>query len=184
MDARKENEPTPMTNRTTVERKSERELVVTRTFNGPARIVFEAWTKPELFRRWWAPKSMGMSVRSCEMDVRVGGQYRLEFEPDAMALFGTYLEVTPHSRLVWTNEEGGEGGPVTTVTFEEKGGKTLLVMHELYASKVAGRELFRRSCATVLPCHGDPVRLTKSASPRTAGDVDRDRTTDLRARAG
>ena len=137
MDARRESEPTPMKNRTTVERKSERELVVTRTFNGPARIVFEAWTNPELFKRWWAPKSMGMSLLSCEMDVRVGGRYRLEFEPDAMAFFGTYLEVTPPSRLVWTNEEGGEGGPVTTVTFEEKGGKTLLVMHELYPSKEA-----------------------------------------------
>ena len=134
---RRESEPTPMKNPTTVERKSERELVTTRTFNGPARIVFEAWTKPELFRRWWVPKSMGMSLRSCEMDVRVGGRYRLEFEPDAMAFFGTYLEVTPHSRLVWTNEEGGEGGPVTTVTFEEKRGKTLLVMHELYSSKEA-----------------------------------------------
>jgi uncharacterized protein YndB with AHSA1/START domain len=137
MDARKESEPTPMKNSTTVERKSERELVTTRTFNAPARIVFEAWTKPELFKRWWVPKSMGMSLLSCEMDVRVGGKYRLEFAPDAMAFFGTYLEVTPHSRLVWTNEEGGEGGPVTTVTFEEKGGKTLLVMHELYPSKEA-----------------------------------------------
>src|SRR5512145_1864586 len=126
-----------MKNYTTVERKSERELVVTRTFNGPARIMFEAWTQPELFRRWWMPKSMGMYMRSCEMDVRVGGKYRLEFETDAMEFFGTYLEVTPHSRLVWTNEEGGEGGPVTTVTFEEKAGKTLLVMHELYPSKEA-----------------------------------------------
>ncbi|MER9866319.1 SRPBCC family protein [Mesorhizobium sp. M0136] len=124
-----------MKNRTTVERKSERELVVTRTFDAPARIVFEAWTKPELFQQWWVPKSMGMLLRSCEMDVRVGGKYRLEFEPDAMAFFGTYLEVTAHSRLVWTNEEDGEGGPVTTVTFEEKGGKTLLVLHELYPSK-------------------------------------------------
>jgi uncharacterized protein YndB with AHSA1/START domain len=137
MDARRESEPTPMKNRTTAERKSERELVVTRTFNGPARIVFEAWTRPELFRRWWVPKSLGMVLRSCEMDVRVGGQYRLEFEPEGMAFFGTYLEVTPHSRLVWTNEEGGEGGSVTTVTFEETGGKTLLVLHELYASKEA-----------------------------------------------
>ena len=136
MDARRKSEPTPMKNRTTVERKSERELVVTRTFNGPARIVFEAWTKPELFRRWWAPKSMGMSLRSCEMDVRVGGKYRLEFEPDGMAFFGTYLEVTPHSRLVWTNEESDDAA-VTTVTFEEKGGKTLLVLHELYPSKEA-----------------------------------------------
>ncbi len=136
MDARRESEA-PMKNPTTVERRAERELVVTRTFNGPARLVFEAWTKPELFRQWWVPKSMGMSLRSCEMDVRVGGKYRLEFEPDAVAFFGTYLEVTPHSRLVWTNEEGGEGGPVTTVTFEEKGGKTLLVMHELHSSKEA-----------------------------------------------
>ena len=137
MDTTRESEPTPMNNRTTVERKSERELVVTRTVNGPARLVFEAWTKPELFRRWWVPKSMGMSLRSCEMDVRVGGKYRLEFEPNGMAFFGTYLEVTPHSRLVWTNEEGGEGGPVTTVTFEDKGGKTLLVLHELHPSKEA-----------------------------------------------
>jgi uncharacterized protein YndB with AHSA1/START domain len=135
MDARRDGEPT--NNRTTVERTSDRELVVTRTFDGPARIVFEAWTRPALFRQWWVPKSMGMSLRSCEMDVRVGGKYRLEFEPDGVAFFGTYLEVTPHSRLVWSNEEGGEGGPVTTVTFEEKGGKTLLVMHELYSSKEA-----------------------------------------------
>ena len=109
MDATRGSEPKAMKNRTTVERTSERELVVTRTVNGPARIVFEAWTKPELFKRWWTPKSMGMSLRSCEMDVRVGGKYRLEFEPDAVAFFGTYLEVTPHSRLVWTNDEGDAG---------------------------------------------------------------------------
>ena len=140
MDARRESEPTPMKNPTTVERKSERELVVTRTFNGPARIVFEAWTKPELFRQWWVPKSMGMFLRSCEMDVRVGGRYRLVFGHDAskpMAFFGTYIEVTPHSRLVWTNEEGDGGEVVTTVTFEEKSGKTLLVVHDLYPSKAA-----------------------------------------------
>jgi uncharacterized protein YndB with AHSA1/START domain len=139
MDERRESEPAPMKNRTTVERKSERELVVTRTFNGPARIVFEAWTKPELFRRWWAPKSSGMSLLSCEMDVRVGGGYRVEFGQEAskaMAFFGKYIEVTPHSRLVWTNEESDDGA-VTTVTFEEKGGKTLLVLHELYPSKEA-----------------------------------------------
>jgi uncharacterized protein YndB with AHSA1/START domain len=126
-----------MKNRTTVERKSDRELVVTRTFNGPARIVFEAWTKPELFKRWWAPKSSGMSLLSCEMDVRVGGGYRLEFGHEAskaMAFFGRYIEVTPHSRLVWTNDESDDGA-VTTVTFEEKGGKTLLILHELYPSK-------------------------------------------------
>ena len=140
MDARKESEATPMKNRTTVERKSERELVVTRTFNGPARIVFEAWTKPELLKRWWVPKSSGVSLLSCEADVRVGGSYRFVFGHDAsktMAFFGKYLEVTPHSRLVWTNDEGDDGGAVTTVTFEEKGGKTLLVVHDLYPSREA-----------------------------------------------
>jgi len=129
-----------MKNRTAAERKSERELVVTRTINGPARIVFEAWTKPELFKRWWVPKSFGVSLLSCEADVRVGGRYRLVFGHGAsepMAFYGRYIEVTPHSRLVWTNEESGDGGAVTTVTFEEKAGKTLLVMHELYPSKEA-----------------------------------------------
>jgi len=129
-----------MKNRTTVERKSEREIVVTRTFNGPARIVFEAWTKPELIKRWWVPKSMGISLLSCEMDVRVGGKYRFVFShpaaPEPMAFFGSYLEVTPYSRLVWTNEESDDGA-VTTVTFEEQDGKTLLAMHELYPSKEA-----------------------------------------------
>jgi uncharacterized protein YndB with AHSA1/START domain len=137
MDARRETDPAPTKNRTTTERKSDRELVVKRTFNAPARIVFEAWTKPELFKQWWVPKSMGVPLLSCEMDVRVGGKYRLEFEPDGVAFFGTYLDVTPNSRLAWTNEEGGEDGPVTTVTFEEKGGKTLLVLHELHSSKEA-----------------------------------------------
>ena len=140
MDARRESEATPMKNRTTVERKSERELVVTRTFNAPARSVFEAWTKPELVKRWWVPKSMDMSLLSCEMDVRVGGKYRFVFGHGAsepMAFHGKYLEVTPPSRLVWTNEEGGEDGPVTTVTFEDKGDRTLLVMRELHPSKEA-----------------------------------------------
>src|SRR5215468_617793 len=141
MDAKKESERTPMKNRTTVERTSERELVVTRTFNGPARIVFEAWTKPELLKRWWAPKSFGVSFISCEADVRAGGTYRFVFGPPAseqpMEFFGRYIEVTPHSRLVWTNDEGGEGGAVTTVTFEERGDETLVVLHDLYPSKEA-----------------------------------------------
>ncbi len=139
MDERKESESTPMNNRTNVERTSESELVVTRTFNAPARIVFEAWTKPELFMRWWAPKSMGVPLLSCEMDVRTGGKYRLEFGQDASdswAFFGKYIEVIPHARLVWTNEED-EDGAVTTVTFEENGGKTLLIFRELYPSKEA-----------------------------------------------
>ena len=140
MDASTESEPTRMKNPTTAERTSERELVVTRTFNAPARIVFEAWTKPELLERWWVPKSMGISLLSCEADVRVGGRYRLVFGHGGAKIFeahGRYIEVTPHSRLVWTNEEGDDGGAVTTVTFEEQGGKTLLVVHDLYPSKEA-----------------------------------------------
>jgi uncharacterized protein YndB with AHSA1/START domain len=128
-----------MNNRTTAERKSERELVITRSFNGPARLVFEAWTKPELLKRWWAPKSSGMTLTSCVADVRAGGRYRFEFgnpTGKSMAFFGQYVEVIPNSRLVWTNEESDDGA-VTTVTFEETDGKTLLVMHEIYPSKEA-----------------------------------------------
>jgi uncharacterized protein YndB with AHSA1/START domain len=141
MAAKEESDRASGKNRTTVERKSERELVVTRTFNAPARIVFEAWTKPELFKQWWVPKSSGMTMLSCDMDIRTGGTYRLVFRHPAfeqpMAFFGSYIEVTPPSRLVWTNDEGGEGGSVTTVTFEERGGKTLVVLRDLYASKEA-----------------------------------------------
>jgi uncharacterized protein YndB with AHSA1/START domain len=126
---------------TTVERKSERELVVTRTFNGPAHIVFDAWTKPELLQRWWVPKSFGASFLSCEADVRTEGTYRFAFSHPSseqpMSFFGRYVEVIPDSRLVWTNDEGDEDGPVTTVTFEERGGETLVVIHELYPSKKA-----------------------------------------------
>src|SRR5262245_15477987 len=135
MDARMQSEPAAA-KRTTVERKSDRELVVTRTFDAPASLVFEAWSKPELFERWWVPKSMGMTLHSCEMDVRTGGTYRLNFG-NGMDFFGQYSEVTPPSRIVWTNEESGENGSITTVTLEETGGKTLLVMSELYPSKEA-----------------------------------------------
>jgi uncharacterized protein YndB with AHSA1/START domain len=129
-----------MKNFTKVERQSEFELLATRTFNGPAHTVFSAWTKPELFLRWWIPKSSGMAMLSCEMDVRVGGGYRVEIAHPAaeqpIAFFGKYIEVIPNSRLVWTNEESQEGA-VTTVTFEEKAGKTLVVWHERYPSKEA-----------------------------------------------
>jgi uncharacterized protein YndB with AHSA1/START domain len=136
MPTTREPEPTLVKRTATVQRTSERELLVTRTFDGPARLVFEAWTRPELFSQWWVPKSLGMSLLSCEMDVRVGGTYRLEFAlgDSRAAFFGTYQEVTPPSRLVWTNEETDEGS-VTTVTFAEQGGRTLLAMHELYPSK-------------------------------------------------
>ncbi|HEY6461735.1 MAG TPA: SRPBCC family protein, partial [Polyangiaceae bacterium] len=114
--------------------------VITRTINGPARLVYEAWTKPEIFERWWVPKGGTMSLLSCELDVRVGGKYRLVFGfggQKTMAFFGTYTEVVPASRLVWTNEEDPAGGPVSTLTFEERGDATLLVLTERYPSKEA-----------------------------------------------
>jgi uncharacterized protein YndB with AHSA1/START domain len=125
-------------NPTTVEARSDREVVVTRTFHAPARIVFQAWTTPALFRRWWVPKSMPLPLLSYEAEIRTGGSYRLVFglaDGGSMAFFGKYIEVTPSSRIVWTNDEAGEDGALTTVTLEEKGGKTLLVLHELYRSK-------------------------------------------------
>ena len=136
MVARKESESP----RTTVQKKSDREVVVTRTFDAPARLVYEAWSNPELFRKWWVPRSMGMTLRSCDMDVRTGGKYRLVFGDDpanTMAFFGRYIEVVPDQRIVWTNEESGDQGSVTTVTFEERDGKTLLIMSELYPTKEA-----------------------------------------------
>ena len=127
-------------NQTIFSTPSDLELVITRTFDAPARLVYEAWTKPELFEQWWVPRSMGMTLRSCELDVRTGGKYRLVFGDDPanpMAFFGTYLDVVPNQRIVWTNEEGGADGSVTTVTFEERNGKTTLVMSELYPTKEA-----------------------------------------------
>ncbi len=141
MDAGRRSDPAAGKARTTVERTSGRELVVTRNIDGPARIVFEAWSKPELFQRWWAPKSCGVSLISLEAEVRTGGAYRLLMgHPSSrrpMAFFGRYLEVAPPSRLVWTNDEGGEGGAITTVILEEKDGATRVVVQELYSSKEA-----------------------------------------------
>lgn len=144
------NERAALKNSTLVERRSDRELVVTRIFDGPAHIVFEAWSRPELFQRWWVPKSLGVPLRACEMDVRTGGGYRLEFGLDAansIAFFGRYIEVIPPSRIVWTNEESGDAGAVTTVTFEDQGGKTLLVLSELYPDKEACDEALQGSAA-------------------------------------
>jgi uncharacterized protein YndB with AHSA1/START domain len=147
MDEENSSQPSPIKNRTSVERRSERELAVTRTVNAPPHIVFEAWIKAELFQRWWVPKSLGMTLLSCELDVRVGGAYRLVFQhpaaPEPMAFHGRYLEVTPPSRLVWTNEEAGGSGQITTVTFEERTGQTQLVMNELYTSMEALDEAIR-----------------------------------------
>ena len=136
MNASRTSDPAAGPNPVTVERRSDRELVVTRTFDGPARLVFDAWTKPELFARWWVPRSMGMTLHALEMDARTGGSYRLDFG-DGMVFFGTYLDVTRPSRIVWTNDEGGQDSSVTTVTFEERDGTTLLTMTEVYPTKEA-----------------------------------------------
>jgi uncharacterized protein YndB with AHSA1/START domain len=129
------------TDRTTIDRTSDRELVVSRTFDAPRHLVFKAWSEAELFQRWWVPKSVPITLLSCEMDVRTGGTYALTFghpaAPEPMTFFGKYLDVVPPSRIVWTNEEAGEAGQVTTVTFEEQGGQTFVVVHDRYPSKEA-----------------------------------------------
>jgi len=154
---------------TTVERKSERELVVTRTIDGPPRLVWEAWARPELFRRWWVPRSAPISLLSCEMDVRVGGGYRLEFafNGQTMAFFGKYLEVTPCSRLSWTNDEGGEAAAaITTVTFEERDGKTLLTMSDLHPSKEALDAALASGSCDGTPETMDQLEALVAALPR------------------
>ena len=139
-------------NRTSVERNGTRELLVTRLFDAPPSMVYQAWSRPELFQRWWMPRSAsGISLLSCDMDVRTGGKYRLEFGTggsDSMAFYGKYLEVVPNERIVWTNDEGEEGA-ITTVTFEDQGGKTLLRFHEIYPSAAALEEALQGSAATL-----------------------------------
>lgn len=136
-------------NAMSVERKGDRELVVTRTFDAPPRIVFKAWSDPELFRKWWVPKGAPMTLLSCDMDVRTGGKYRLEFRAgdQSMEFFGKYLEVVADERIVWTNDESDEEGAVTTVTFEDQGGKTLLTFHELYPTREALEEAMTGAAA-------------------------------------
>jgi uncharacterized protein YndB with AHSA1/START domain len=158
--------------RTTVERKSDREVVVTRTFDAPVRLVYEAWTKPELFKQWWVPRSMGMTLRSCELDVRTGGQYRLVFGDDPanpMAFFGKYLDVVPNERIVWTNEESGADGSVTTVTFTEKNGKTTLVLTELYPTKEALDAAGTGAQEAMIETFGQLDELLASLAARAAG---------------
>jgi uncharacterized protein YndB with AHSA1/START domain len=156
-------------NQTTVERKSEREVVVTRRIDGPPRLVWEAWARPELFRRWWVPRSAPISLLSCELDVRVGGSYRLEFGVDGqtMAFFGRYLEVTPCSRLSWTNDEGGEAAAaITTVTLEERDGKTLLTMSDLHPSKEALDAALASGSCEGIPETMDQLEALVAALPR------------------
>ena len=145
-----QSEPGRIEGLTTAGRESDREFVVRRSFGAPARIVFEAWSRPELFQRWWLPEAFGMKMVSCEMDVRTGGTYRLQILPPGadqpMPFFGRYLEVVPNERIVWTNDEGEEGA-VTTVTFEDRGGKTLLSFHEVYPSREALEEALQGSAA-------------------------------------
>jgi len=155
-------------NRTSLERRGDRELFATRTFNAPPSTVFRAWTQPALFQRWWAPKSVpGISLVSCDMDVRTGGKYRLEFGAggsETMAFYGKYLEVVPNERIVWTNDEGEEGA-ITTVTFEDQGGTTLLRFREVYPSKEALEEALQGSAAAL------PEQLEQLEALLSGGDA-------------
>jgi uncharacterized protein YndB with AHSA1/START domain len=139
-------------NPTSVERRGDRELVVTRTFNAPPSTVYRTWSQPELFQRWWMPKSVsGVALVSCDLDVRTGGKYRLGFGvggSETMAFYGKYLEVVPNERIVWTNDEGEEGA-ITTVTFEDERGRTRVIFHEVYPTKEALEEALQGSAAAL-----------------------------------
>jgi uncharacterized protein YndB with AHSA1/START domain len=131
-----------MKNETTMELKSDREIIISRTFNAPPRIVFDAWTKAEFVRRWWAPASHCVAMEACDADVRVGGKYRYVLSPrrgGQIAFSGEYTEITPYTRLRYTQifEEFPDAEVNITVTFAERGGKTHLVSHEVYPSKEA-----------------------------------------------
>lgn len=171
MDSDKEIE-TPK-NRTTAERTSDRELVTKRMFDAPARLVFRAWTDPGLFPRWWVPASFGLTLVSYEADIRLGGTYRLVFShpeaPEPMAFFGTYLEVVPYARLVWTNEEGGDPGQTTTVTFQEADGRTAVVVTDLYPSKEALDEAIATDSTGALPLQFDQLDEILRELPAEAG---------------
>lgn len=136
--------------RTGIERIGECELAITRRFDAPPHIVFRAWSEAALFRRWWVPQSVpGIQLVGCEIDMRTGGKYRLEFGTggdETMAFYGKYLDVVPNERIVWTNDEGEEGA-ITTVTFTAVDGQTLLRFHELYPSKEALEEALEGSAA-------------------------------------
>lgn len=173
MEQRKDSDSKTTKNNTSAERKSDRELLVTRTFNGPAQIVFDAWTKAELFQRWWVPKSFGLTLLSCELDARTGGTYRLVFKHPAsgepMPFFGRYLEVTRPKLIRWTNEEGAEPGPVTTVTFQEKAGKTHVVLHDLYPSKEALDEAIASGSTSGYPDQFDQLEQLLSTMEAGVG---------------
>ena len=158
-------------NDTTTDRESDREVVIRRTFDGPARFVFDAWTKPELIMKWWTPKSFGITFISCEADVRPGGTYRFVMGHPSfdqpMAFVGRYLEVDPPRRLVWTNEES-EDGSVTTVTFEEKDGKTHLTLRDRYASKAALDEAMEQGAIGGFPEQFNQLDILIASTPELA----------------
>jgi len=131
---------------TSMELRDDRDVVIARTFNAPARLVYDAWTKPEFVRRWWAPRSHGVSLVVCDADIRVGGAYRYVMRKDGdgadgdIGFSGRYVELTPHSRIVLTQifEPMADAGEVViTVSFDEVDGQTHLVSQERYPSKEA-----------------------------------------------
>ncbi|RYZ95354.1 MAG: ATPase [Proteobacteria bacterium] len=136
------------------ERISDRELVSSRIIHAPSARVFNHWSNPELFAKWWVPAGAPITLSVCEMDVRTGGSYRLSFRAgDQNAeFFGRYLEVMPPARLVWTNEEFGEAGmTVTTVTFQEHREGTFVTVHDLYPSKEALDEAINAGSVGAMP---------------------------------
>jgi uncharacterized protein YndB with AHSA1/START domain len=119
---------------------SEREIVMTRVFDAPRSLVFDAWTKPELLKRWLGVRG-GWTFAVCEVDLKVGGRYRFVWrgpEGITMGMGGVYREIVRPERLVATekfDEAWYEGEALDTTTFVERGGKTTATTTVLYASR-------------------------------------------------
>jgi uncharacterized protein YndB with AHSA1/START domain len=128
-------------NKMKLELVGDREIVMTRSFAAPARLVFEAYTKADLVAKWWAPKKCGVEMVSCEAEVRVGGKWRYTLrnpDTEVVAFYGEYREVTAPERVVYTEQfsKFPDGPPViVTVTFVERDGRTEMTSTQLYPSK-------------------------------------------------
>lgn len=125
-----------------VEARGDREIVMTRIFDAPRNLVFEAFTRPELLKRWLTG-APGWSLAVCEVDLRVGGSLRYLWRGpggEEMGMRGVFREITPPERIVGTerfDQAWYPGEAVGTVVFSEQGGKTTLTQTIVYESREA-----------------------------------------------
>jgi uncharacterized protein YndB with AHSA1/START domain len=117
---------------------ADRTVVISRVYDAPARLLFQAWSRPEYLAKWFGPK--GWPITLCEVDFRVGGRVRMAMTGSSgvqnTPFGGTYLEIVPDRKIVFDNgfESPGAEKMIMTVTFDESGGRTTLTLSTLFAS--------------------------------------------------